>query len=649
MTNEDYHFLKNGGEMGELIRSIDWSKTPIGPVDKWPQSLRIATSIMLSTPFPMYIAWGDDYIQLYNNGYRPILGSSKHPQAMGISTRETFSEIWNIIGSMFDGVMNGTAVGFPNFMLPLDRNGYIEECFFDFSYSPIYNDDETVGGVLVTVIETTENLKNTEKLKESNAALKSSEANLRNLISHAPVAMALFRGPEYVIEIVNQKVLELWGKTYEQVINKPVFEGLPEVIGQGIDVLLENVFSTGERFIANELPVNLLRNGELQLVYLNFVYEALKDSDGKIYGIAAVAIEVTEQVAARRKVEEVEERARLAIEAAKIGTFEYNLLDDTVVTSLRFDEIMGIDNTSDHNQYLAAIHPEDLLIRGKAFEKAYDTGRLFYEVRVKKGDEIRWVQAEGRVYYENENKPSRILGTLLDITEQKSDEMRKNDFIGMVSHELKTPLTSLTAIIQLANVKLKISDDSFLSGAMEKANTQVKKMTAMINGFLNISRLESSKIQIDRQEINLEDLLEETISEIELTVTSHQIHFERCKPIMVSADHDKISSVISNLISNAVKYSPKGKDIEVKCIVVDNNAQVSVRDEGMGIKATHIDKLFERYYRVESDHTRNISGFGIGLYLSAEIIQRHDGKIWVESETGIGSTFYFSLPLTHAS
>ncbi|MEO6522954.1 MAG: ATP-binding protein [Mucilaginibacter sp.] len=594
----------------------------------------------------MYIAWGNEYTQLYNNGYRPILGSSKHPQAMGISTRETFAEIWHIIGSMFDGVMEGKAVGFPNFMLPLDRNGYVEECFFDFSYSPIYNDDETVGGVLVTVIETTENLKNVQKLKESNLALKRSEENLSNLISHAPVAMTVFRGPDYVIEIVNQKVLEIWGKTYEQVINKPVFEGLPEVKGQGIDVLLNNVYTTGEPFIANELPVKLFRNGELQQVYLNFVYEALKDNDDKIYGIAAIAIEVTEQVNARQKVEEAEERARLAIEAAKIGTFDYTLFNNTVVTSPRFDEIMGIDNTSDHKYYLSALHPDDLVVRDKAFEKAYNTGQLFYKARVKKGNETRWVQAEGKVYYDDEDKPSRILGTMVDITEQKSDEIRKNDFIGMVSHELKTPLTSLTAIIQLANTKLKVSDDSFLASAMEKANTQVKKMTAMINGFLNISRLESSKIQIDRQEINLEHLLEETISEIELTVTSHEIHFEPCNPIMVSADHDKISSVISNLISNAVKYSPKGKEIEVKCLVVDNNAQVSVRDEGMGIKMADIDKLFERYYRVESDHTRNISGFGIGLYLSAEIIQRHDGKIWAESEIGNGSTFYFSLPLT---
>lgn len=141
--------------MGVLIRDTDWDSTPIGPVAEWPASLRLATRIMLSTPFPMYIAWGKEYTHLYNDGYRPILGVSKHQQALGISRRETFKEIWHIIGSMFDGLMEGNAVGFPNFILSLDRNGYTEDCYFDFSYSPIYNDDGTVGGVLVTVIEIT--------------------------------------------------------------------------------------------------------------------------------------------------------------------------------------------------------------------------------------------------------------------------------------------------------------------------------------------------------------------------------------------------------------------------------------------------------------------------------------------------------------
>lgn len=165
VLSKTYDFLSGGGEMGKLIRSIDWSKTPIGAVDQWPQSLRTSISIMLNAQFPMYIAWGESFIQFYNDGYRPILGSTKHPAAMGLSTRTTFAEIWDIIGPMFAGVMEGKAVGFTDFLLPLDRHGFTEECYFIFSYSPIKQENGLTGGVLVTVTETTERLLGERRLK----------------------------------------------------------------------------------------------------------------------------------------------------------------------------------------------------------------------------------------------------------------------------------------------------------------------------------------------------------------------------------------------------------------------------------------------------------------------------------------------------
>ncbi|MCY1016117.1 ATP-binding protein [Pyxidicoccus sp. MSG2] len=157
--------LAGGGEMGALIRATDWSKTAIGAVTGWPQSLRTAVSILLESRFPMYIAWGPDFVQLYNDGYRPILGSTKHPAAMGRSTRETFAEIWHIIGPMFEGVMEGRAVGVTDFMLPLDRHGFTEECYFIFSYSPIRDESAGVGGVLVTVTETTDRVLGERRLR----------------------------------------------------------------------------------------------------------------------------------------------------------------------------------------------------------------------------------------------------------------------------------------------------------------------------------------------------------------------------------------------------------------------------------------------------------------------------------------------------
>jgi PAS domain S-box-containing protein len=308
-TNNDYYFLAGGGEMGRLIRAKDWSKTSLGGPATWPQSLRTAVSIMLDNPFGMYIAWGDQYIQLYNDGYRPILGSVKHPAALGISTRETFSEIWHIIDSMFEGVMKGKAVGFPDFMLPLNRNGFLEECYFDFSYSPIRKENGEVGGVLVTVIETTEK-------KRANDGLKESNERFINNIMQAPVAMCIFRGKDYVVEIANEQMLELWGIQAEQVLSKPIFEGLPEAKNQGLEVLLEGVYTTGKKFVANERPVKLPRNGNVETIYVNFVYEALKETDGTISGIVAIAIEVTAQVLSRSKIVESEQKVRSLVENA---------------------------------------------------------------------------------------------------------------------------------------------------------------------------------------------------------------------------------------------------------------------------------------------------------------------------------------------
>ncbi|UOE50855.1 PAS domain S-box protein [Mucilaginibacter sp. SMC90] len=246
------------------------------------------------------------------------------------------------------------------------------------------------------------------------------------------------------------------------------------------------------------------------------------------------------------------------------------------------------------------------------------------------------------------NKEGKVIGVskiARDITEQKRDEQRKNDFIGMASHELKTPLTSLNALVQALQMKLKNSADPFVPNALNKANQQTKKMTSLINGFLNVSRLESGKLEMDKQPFDLVKLVEELLDETRLTSSIHEFELDAVEGILVYGDRGKIDSVVSNLLSNAVKYSPKGKIVSICCTVEDNVAVLSVKDEGMGIDKEDLPKIFNRYYRVGTEHTKHIAGFGVGLYLCAEIIERHDGRIWAESKKGVGSTFYFTLPL----
>ncbi|WP_281232387.1 PAS domain S-box protein [Flavobacterium gelatinilyticum] len=308
-ANEEHYFLADGGEMGELIRSKDWSKTPLGSPDIWPQSLRTMVSVMLNNPFGMYIAWGLELTQLYNDAFCNIIGSEKHPEALGNNPKETFPEIWNLTHEIFNDVKHGKPVSFTDFMVPLNKNGIIETCYFDFSYSPIKKEDGEVGGVLVTVIETTAKKKAADLLEEKNTRFK-------NNIMQAPLAMCVFRGKDHVVEIANKKMIDLWETESEKVINKSIFDVLPEIKDQGLEELIQNVYATGKKFVANERFVQLSRNGKTENTYVNFVYEALTEADGSISGVVALAIEVTDQVVARTKLEESEQKIRQLVENA---------------------------------------------------------------------------------------------------------------------------------------------------------------------------------------------------------------------------------------------------------------------------------------------------------------------------------------------
>jgi len=269
-----------------------------------------------------------------------------------------------------------------------------------------------------------------------------------------------------------------------------------------------------------------------------------------------------------------------------------------------------------------------------------------YPLRGFHDGKIRWVRANGDLSLDQEGKPTYFTGVVHDITVHKQDELRKNDFIAMVSHELKTPLTSMQGYVQLLALRAKNDEDTFSMSKLEKVHSQVKKMTTLINGFLNTSSFEAGKIYLNEQRFEINDLLNEVVEEVTLITANHNFVVMPSPKVSVKADRDKIGQVINNFLTNAVKYSPKGKNIDISCKESNGNIQVSVKDQGIGIKPQDQEKLFDRYYRIESVQNQTISGFGLGLYLSAEIIHRHKGKVWVESEMGKGSTFYFSLPLT---
>ena len=256
----------------------------------------------------------------------------------------------------------------------------------------------------------------------------------------------------------------------------------------------------------------------------------------------------------------------------------------------------------------------------------------------------RWLSITGG-FSTTDPSNNYFSGIVVDITEQKQNDLRRSKFIGMVSHELKTPLTALKGYVQMLNNWAKKQKDSFTIGALSKVEKQVKKMLNMINSLLNLSGAEAGKIHLNKQAFAMNELISEVIEETMFITSSHHITVAPCDRIMVNADLDKIEQVMVNLLSNAAKYSPDDDRIEVTCTKEQKMLTVSIRDHGIGISADDMEKLFRPNYRAESKETEKISGFGIGLYLCSEIIQRHEGKIWVESGPGQGSTFRFTLPV----
>ncbi|RZL13044.1 MAG: PAS domain S-box protein, partial [Pedobacter sp.] len=233
-----------------------------------------------------------------------------------------------------------------------------------------------------------------------------------------------------------------------------------------------------------------------------------------------------------------------------------------------------------------------------------------------------------------------------DITDKKLGEQRKNDFIAIVSHELKTPLTSMRSYVQLALKKAKEREDTFTVSVLDRADNQTRKMTTMIQDFLNLSRLEDGKMSLNTTDFSLTELMNEIVEDTITLAPQHSISYDPAMNAFINADREKICQVLTNLIGNSVKYSPEGTVITIKCIIEGGEVVFSVSDQGFGIAPADQLRLFERFYRVSDERQHQVAGFGIGLYLVAEILKLHGSEIKVQSEVNQGSTFSFSLPVT---
>ena len=482
--------------------------------------------------------------------------------------------------------------------------------------------------------------------------------------------------PKFTIVDVNAAYLEAVASSSAELIGMGTLDAIPTNPVDGHDHNVKNlrsslikVIETREQDIlpSQRYDIPLPGGEEFITKYWKATNSPLLDSKGEVEYIVHVVLDITQAVktaekerfafevseAKRKATMQMEERLRLAIDSAALGTWHIDANSREFVVSPRFKELFGFKQ-SEVLTFDDALNQIDAGYRKKitkGIEIAFGQRQiqdLEFPVVGRSDGKFRWLRATGRFYAAQDGKGANFSGTVMDITKLKLDEQRKNDFIAMVSHELKTPLTSLNGYIQLLQVKLGNNAGIIVSNILDKAKKQVGKMISMIEGFLNVSRLEAGKIQIQPTRFDMAELIKEIEEDNELDTRSRKLLFSPVQTTWVDADRDKIELVITNLISNAIKYSPMHSTVQITCLTKeDKKVEVSVRDEGMGVQPEDQAHLFDRFYRVENQQTASIAGFGIGLYICKEIIERHKGKIWVESEPGRGSTFSFCLPLGH--
>ena len=411
------------------------------------------------------------------------------------------------------------------------KNGVPVAIYFDYSYTAIRDTKGKITGVLVICRDVTQEVLVKRKVLES-------EARFRNTVLQAPVAMAIVKGPDFIIETANKESLELWSRTSE-IIGRKVKDVFPEVHKQGFLDILNLVYDKGEVYYGNEVAIDLMNAGRRITVYINLVFHPIFE-DGHVSSIMTVGYNVTELVNARKRAEESE----LAAIEAKNG---------------------------------------------------------------------------------------------LEATLAKKDE-----FISLASHELKTPLTSISGYLQVMERSQSGEPNKMF---ISKTVQQVKKLTSLVSELLDVSKIEAGKLQLVRNAANIREVIEESIELIRHSHPEQEIDFaSNADTVFVNVDKHRIEQVMMNLISNAIKYTPGYAKIEVRLSTDDQQVKLDVQDYGIGIADDHKSKIFTKFHRVDELNPVT-SGLGIGLYISKQIIERHSGSLWVESEPGKGSCFCFTLPL----
>lgn len=809
MKHTEYPFLLGGGEMGKLIREYDWASTSVGDPSQWPNSLRAALSIVLSSNFPMFIWWGHDFLQFYNDAYRPSLGNNgKHPKALGQSGKECWPEIWDIIYPLIKQVReSGAATWSEDQLIPIYRNGKLEDVYWTFGYSPIRGEEGNVEGVLVVCHETTakvlavKNLTDSERrframadnipnlawmanadgwiywynqqwytytgttpeqmegwgwqavhdpkelptvvknwqasietgkdfemvfpLKGADGkfrkfltrvvamrdeegkiyqwfgtntdvtnqinierSLKQSEERLRSVIESAPFPIGVYVGREMRIQMVNQSIMKVWGKGYD-VVGKLYSEVLPEVENQNIYQQLDEVYITGKPFHARNQRVDLLIEGALQSFYFNYSFTPLFDGEGKVYGVMNTAADVTDLNVAKQKVEQSEKNLRNMILQSPVAMCillgkEYVI----EVANEKIIELWGKTPAQVLGKKLLAGIPEvkdqgiiELLDNVCSTGVPFVANELKIDLERKGKMETTYLNFVYEPYRDGEDKIIGVLAVATEVTEQvlarhkiedvvaertkelaqTNTELQKSNaelaqFAYIASHDLQEPLRKISTFSQMLESSLGDKIESHAKNYLDKILKSTLRMNALIRDVLKYSELEKTTNAF--VEVDLNAVVESVKADYDLLIEQKSAEINCYGLPKIQAVPVQMAQLFSNLIGNSLKFTRKNIKpvITIRTHVLSKNeieqlalAQKSIRyfriefsDNGIGFKAEYAKNIFNIFQRLH--RKSEYEGTGIGLAMCKKIALNHHGGMNADGSTENGAVFNVILP-----
>lgn len=617
-----------GGEMGALVRAFDWTATSLGPLSTWPQSLRTAVDLCLSSRFPTIIFLGTALIQVYNDAFRPVLGTRKHPSALGQRAHKCWAEIWDRIGPLCESVFaTGQAVWAEKERLLVNRQGHLEECYFTFSFTPIRDEAGKVVGIFVPVVEETQQTLSDKRVLESMVE---------------GVAMI---DEHYLIVFTNPAFDAMFGYERGALLGQHVSAALAEGHDQFLTEMSE--WARTQAGWRGEVS-NRKKDGTLFTTYARI---SGTNVAGKQHFVA-VQQDLSERKRLTEALQEKEQQFRAIFEEAAIGIALTTLDGRIAVSNPALQEMLGYSRDELHNlPFRRLLHPEERQTAIALYQELVQEKRSSVQMEGRythKDRSLGWCRLITALTRDSENgEPLFMVSTVEDITQHKQAEEKLRESARLatmgataakLAHEIGNPLNGMYTTIQLLErhlAKHKERADDVLTSTMQDLTHEIHRLRALLQEFLALARPHQLALQpIDLAVVVREVLAIEAPQYHEQGILIRQEFPKDLPPVL--ADREKLKQVLLNLCKNAVEAMPQGGTLTVRGDNAGEYVALEVMDTGEGIpEGMDIFELFT---------TTKPGGTGLGLAIVRQIVAAHRGTITYNSTPRQGATFRVTLP-----